>query len=294
MNRIYIYLIGLIALTLSSIAAYYSILGFSIIFGNHISVKILAGTFEAVKLFSAFLLERKWKELNPVVKGYLVFVVISTATITSTGIFGYLKSKQESNIINHTTQLIQIDNLNQKKIRLLNNKETLLLEDSLLLVSNDKAYQALSSNRIEYTDREGNKVITTNRETSQNRENLNSTIDFNNSRRDVIFQQVTKIDSILTDVEDEIFNLKVSNTTGGELSVLLSLAKYFNKEVEDVSTWFSFGVTSIFDPVAVLFFVLFSKFLLMEDRKEVEEKQKTEEPENIDPSVDFNYTLFED
>ena len=91
MIRIFGFWTIFIALVISAIAAYYSIIGLIAIFAAAAVPVIIMGTaLEIGKITSAIWLHLKWKTGKWLIKGYLVFAVALLMFITSMGIFGFL------------------------------------------------------------------------------------------------------------------------------------------------------------------------------------------------------------
>ena len=81
----------LIALTISAVAAYYSIIGLIAIFSAAvIPIAVMGVVLEACKLITASWLYQNWKTVPKLLKGYLSFAVVVLMFITSMGIFGFL------------------------------------------------------------------------------------------------------------------------------------------------------------------------------------------------------------
>lgn len=79
------------ALAISSIAAYFSIVGLTLIFSAApIAIMVMGISLELGKLVTASFLYRWWHKLNSIMKYYFVSSVIILSIITSLGIFGYL------------------------------------------------------------------------------------------------------------------------------------------------------------------------------------------------------------
>lgn len=96
-----IYLTYFVALALSGVAEYYSIIGLATIFpGSFWPVVIMGGTLGAAKLVTVSWLYRNWKTAAWPIKLYLSSAVIILMLITSMGIFGYLsKAHMEHSVI---------------------------------------------------------------------------------------------------------------------------------------------------------------------------------------------------
>jgi hypothetical protein len=81
----------LVALALSSVAAYYSIIGLVAIFpGAQIPIIVMGIILEIAKLTTTLWLRTYWDRCGVVLKLYLVPAVVTLALITSLGIFGFL------------------------------------------------------------------------------------------------------------------------------------------------------------------------------------------------------------
>lgn len=79
------------ALAISAVAAYFSIIGLTLIFSAAPQAIMVMGiSLEIGKLVTASFLYRWWTKINNVMKYYFVASVIVLSVITSLGIFGYL------------------------------------------------------------------------------------------------------------------------------------------------------------------------------------------------------------
>jgi hypothetical protein len=96
----------LVALSLSSVAAYYSIIGLTAIFaGAVIPVIIMGSILEVGKITTTVWLRKYWGRAGWLLKVYLVPAVIALALLTSMGIFGFLsKAHMEQGITTGDSQ----------------------------------------------------------------------------------------------------------------------------------------------------------------------------------------------
>jgi len=96
----------LVALSLSSVAAWYSIIGLTAIFaGAVIPVIIMGGILEIGKITTTVWLRKYWGRAGWLLKLYLVPAVIALALLTSMGIFGFLsKAHMEQGITTGDSQ----------------------------------------------------------------------------------------------------------------------------------------------------------------------------------------------
>ena len=85
------YLLFIVALALSAVAAWYAIVGLMAIFAAAaIPIAIMGGLLEASKLVIASWLYRNWKEIPKLMRGYFTFSLVVLMMLTSMGIFGFL------------------------------------------------------------------------------------------------------------------------------------------------------------------------------------------------------------
>jgi hypothetical protein len=79
------------ALTLSVIAAWYSVVGLTAIFAAAmIPIIIMGGSLEIAKVVTTVWLHRYWDQCGKIMKTYLTGAVVVLALVTSMGIFGFL------------------------------------------------------------------------------------------------------------------------------------------------------------------------------------------------------------
>lgn len=85
------FVVLLVALCLSAVAAWYSVAGLMVLFAAAaLPVAIMASTLEVAKLVTASWLYNHWKRAPWALKSYLSFAVLVLMFVTSLGIFGFL------------------------------------------------------------------------------------------------------------------------------------------------------------------------------------------------------------
>lgn len=96
----------LVALSLSTVAAYYSIIGLTAIFaGAVIPIIVMGSILEVGKITTTVWLRKYWNRCSWVLKMYLVPAVILLAVLTSMGIFGFLsKAHMDQGLISGDSQ----------------------------------------------------------------------------------------------------------------------------------------------------------------------------------------------
>lgn len=101
------------ALTISAVAAWYSIIGLTAIFAAAFwPIVIMGGTLEVGKIVTTVWLKRHWHQANLWLKGYLLIAVTLLMLITSMGIFGFLSKAHMDQTISSggvTDQVIFLD-----------------------------------------------------------------------------------------------------------------------------------------------------------------------------------------
>jgi len=131
---IFAILLLLTALAISVVAAYFSIVGLTLIFSAApIPIAVMGSVLELGKLVTASFLYRWWNKLNVMMRVYFFASVIILSVITSLGIFGYLSKSyisDSASIFASETQL-------KSKQELLAVEKTRL--DNLLLQQSQRA-----------------------------------------------------------------------------------------------------------------------------------------------------------
>lgn len=94
------------ALTLSAIAAWYSIIGLTAIFAAAvIPIIIMGGALEFAKVITTVWLHRYWHHVKLTLKIYLSVAVVALALLTSMGIFGFLsKAHTDQSLVSGDVQ----------------------------------------------------------------------------------------------------------------------------------------------------------------------------------------------
>jgi transposase-like protein len=100
------YLMLLIAIMISSVAAYYSVAGLTAIFSASVlPVIIMGGALEAGKIAATVWLHNNWERAGAAYKLYLVPAIAFLMLLTSMGIFGFLsKAHNDQNLITGDVQ----------------------------------------------------------------------------------------------------------------------------------------------------------------------------------------------
>ena len=107
-----------VALCISAIAAYYSILGLTAIFAAaFLPIVLMGSVLEVGKILATVWLHIHWRRAPFIIKSYLTIAVLVLMFITSMGVFGYLsKSHIEQSSVG-TEQIAQAEVIDQKIAR---------------------------------------------------------------------------------------------------------------------------------------------------------------------------------
>lgn len=109
------YLILFVAIALSSVAGYYSIIGLTSIFsGAFIPILIMGSILETAKVATTAWLHSNWKDCPKFIKAYLCFAVVLLMFITSMGIFGFLSKAHIQESATSTVSTDKIEFINQQ------------------------------------------------------------------------------------------------------------------------------------------------------------------------------------
>ena len=111
-------LILFVALSLSAIAAYYSIVGLAAIFASAIiPIVIMGSVLEVAKLTVTVWLHQNWQRASYIMKFYMVPAVLVLMFITSMGIFGFLSKAHIEQTSAAEEQAAQLSRMDEEIIR---------------------------------------------------------------------------------------------------------------------------------------------------------------------------------
>lgn len=229
------------ALSISSIAALYSLLGLAAIFSAaKIPVLLMGGVLEVGKLVTASWLYQNWKRTPILLKSYLSFAVIVLVFITSMGIFGFLSKA-------HLDQTISVgdNSLEIAQIETRIEREQKRIKDADLVISQlDKAVQVL----IDYDRVRGDTgAIATREKQKEERAELNAIIDDASDRIATLNQEKLVLSKEQIELEAEVGPLKYI----AELIYGDEAKDHFDEAVR----WVILLLIFVFDPLAVLLLI---------------------------------------
>ena len=257
--RIFTILLGLSALLVASMAAFFSVYGIAKLFaGSLIPVAIMAGSLEFAKLITASFLYRYWKKVRWHLRTYFVAGILVLMIVTSAGIVGYLTSSYQGTTVGLERQQTKLDFLQSESDRLAQEKTRLQTDKEQL---QDNLQQELKGLIITDTTR----FLDVKRR-SETVKRYQPTIDEKE-------KQIQDINKRILELQPQISDLKVAMIdTGVDVGPLVYLSRVFNTSMDNVVKLFIFLIVFVFDPLAVAL-VIATNMSLDEDKRVSEEKE---------------------
>ena len=214
-------------------AAYFSVYGLAYTFsGVFWSVVAMGASLEAGKLVAASYLYRYWHKTNVLLRTYLMLGVAALMLMTSVGIFGYLSSGYQQDVLPLKQKTEQIALLEEEKVRMLDRKRQI---------------DGIMAGSVTVSTVEGAKGIDRNavralRETTRARESLVK--QYKAEQKDVT-QRVKELDAELLTLKQELIKVEA------HIGPITYIAKAFNQPTDDATKWLIFLIIFAFDPMAV-------------------------------------------
>ena len=239
-----------IALAISAVAAYYSIIGLIAIFSAAvIPIAVMGVVLESGKLVTAAWVYHNWKRTPKLLKGYLISAVVILMFITSMGIFGFLsKAHIEQTTVNsdNTLQIELIESQIQRERGSIERAENTLAQlDNAL-----EKYVELGA---------VTKGLNARKEQETERNELNATITKSTETISSLTQKMSELNSERIAIEAEVGPIKyIAELLYGESTTGV---------LEDAVRGVILIIVFVFDPLAVLLLVAANQSLLHEQRK---------------------------
>ena len=141
------YVTFLSAFLLSSVSAYYSVIGLTTIFmGAFWPIVIMGIALEFAKLVAASWLYQNWGRASILLRVYLTTAVLVLVMITSMGIFGFLAKSHIDSTMDNKTNATELETLNAEE-QIINTRLQYLLSRAQALSRSENS--EIASNRIE-------------------------------------------------------------------------------------------------------------------------------------------------
>ena len=239
------------ALGLSGTAAYYSVVGLSIVFvGVALPVIIMGSFLEISKIAIATYLHDKWKETYGILKIYMSIALVTLSLITSLGIYGLLSTGFQGNIAKLEINEKQIKNVEVKKKRFEEVKDELTKEKNILDGDITKLRDGISNNTTTQSiDRRTGQVIT--RANDGNRKLFESQLSQAQVRRDTIAKRIDNMNDSITKLDIDILNMESKEISGSELGALKYVSELLDWDIKRTANLFILILIFVFDPLAI-------------------------------------------
>lgn len=239
------------ALALSSVAAYYSILGLTIIFAGGLIGFILM---EVAKVVATLYLHKHWNDGIGLIKYGLTVSVLTLMLITSMGTFGFY-SRASLGKSEHVT---------------VNSSQVEYLEQS---IQRNKSTMDMNLKQIEQYNQSISRLITDNpTKASRERRNLQNQINQLTQENREISKEITKLNTELIPFKTEIKKNDV------EIGPLLYISKMvygeqYREYSEKVLSWLIVIIVLVFDPVAIMLLIASQQsFAIIRRNNKMEDK----------------------
>jgi hypothetical protein len=245
------YLMLFVALCLSAVAAFYSIIGLTAIFAAAVWPIVIMGTIlEAAKLVVTVWLHEYWREVKLTMKIYLVPAVFTLMVITSMGIFGFLSKAHLDQTVPTGDVQAQVALIDEK----ITNERDTIANARTLLGQLDKAVTDISNSADqEIKLRDGTtqirssaeRALQVRRQQARDRATLTKTIEEAQARIVKLQEEKAPFAKELRKVEAEV----------GPIKYIAALIYGDNPDanlLEKAVRWVIIILVIVFDPLAIM------------------------------------------
>jgi len=266
------------ALGLSITAAYYSVMGLSILFASVAIPVIVMGSFlEVSKIAIATYLHDQWKKTLVGLKIYLTVALITLSFITSLGIYGLLTTGFQENISKMEIGDKQIENLQIKKDRFEEIKQEFTLEKQTLDADISNLRNALSTNTTtQSVDKQTGQLIT--RANNANRQSFENQLNSALENKNRISSKIESLNDSITNLDIQILNMVSQNELGNELGAIKYVSEITGKPIKNIANIFILLIIFVFDPLAIILVITtnhaFKNLRKKEDKPEIKIEEK--------------------
>lgn len=228
------------SLCVSTLGAVFSIDGLGALFsGAALAISAMAASLELAKFVLAAYLHQTWKVVNPVMKIYMLFAIVTLSGITSMGIFGFLSNayQSSSSVLEAETIKVEAKKVQQKN----NNAEVVRL---------NRMIDEIPGNR------------------------LTKKMEARSKAEPAILALIKNSEQIDKDVAQSNIKLLAIKQKVGPL---IYISKIFKVDIDVIVKYLILVIVSVFDPLAICLVVAATG--AMDSRKkfkeaEAEEKEK--------------------
>jgi hypothetical protein len=239
------------AIGLSTTAAYYSVIGLSVVFtGVAIPVIVMGSFLEVSKIAIATYLHNAWKKTYTLLKVYLTIALIVLSVITSIGIYGLLSTGFQENIAKLEIGTKQIQNIEVKKQRFEEIKLELSKEKTILDKDISQLRNALSTNTTtQSVDVKTGQIVT--KANNANRKSFETQLVGAQTNRDKLSTKIDALNDSITNLDIQILDMESKASEANELGAVQYVSEITGADLKTVANWFIFMLIFVFDPLAI-------------------------------------------
>lgn len=260
------YLALLVAIGLSAIAAYFSVIGLTTIFAASFwPVVIMGGTLEVAKVIAASWTYRNWNIAPFSIRAYLIASILALMFITSMGTFGYLSKAHIDQTTTSSDVVAQLA-IYQEKVNIA--KENIDANRKILKQYDEAVDQIMGRSE---TEKGAEKAVVVRRSQQKDRTRLQEEIQANQKTISQLNDDMAPLAAQVRRVEAEVGPLKFI----AELFYDKVDTQFLDKTVR----WVIILIVIVFDPLAIILLIAanigLSKTKI--EQKQVEEEQDTQQ-----------------
>lgn len=242
-------------------AAYFSVYGLAYTFsGVFWSVVAMGASLEAGKLIAASYLYRYWDKTNKVLRSYLMLGVAALMLMTSVGIFGYLSSGYQQDVLPLKQKTEQVQLLEAEKARLLARKQQI---DDIIAGS-------ATVNTVEGAKGIDRNAVRALRETTRARESL--VRQYRSEQTDAT-KRIKDLDAELLTLKQDLIKVEA------HIGPITYIAKAFDLPTDNATKYLIFLIIFAFDPMAVALTLAVNTALRIRREEKDGSKHAVEEPQ---------------
>ena len=257
------YLALLVAVALSAIAAYFSVIGLTTIFAASFwPVVLMGGTLEVAKVVAASWTYRNWNITPFLIKVYLIASILALMFITSMGTFGYLSKAHIDQTTNSSDTIAQLA-IYDEKIKV--SRENIDVNRKALKQMDEAVDQVMGRSADE---KGADKAVSIRRSQARERARLLSEITAEQETVGTLAKERAPIAAEVRKVEAEVGPIKF-------------IAEIFHDNVDSgfldkTVRWVIILIVVVFDPLAIILLIAANIGI---SRTKIEEQQVKEQPD---------------
>jgi hypothetical protein len=268
-------LMFVVAIALSAIAAFYSIVGLAAIFAAAVVPIVIMGTvLEIAKLTVTVWLHEYWRECRLIMKLYLVPAVVVLMIITSMGIFGFLSKAHIEQAVPTGDVAARVMLLDE---RIANERETIAnarnllrqLDDAVIGIQSGAGREIRGADGVMRTENPAERALQVRRAQARDRAALTQTVEQAQQRIVQLQEQRAPIASQLREVEAKVGPIKY-------IAALVYGDDPDKNLLERAVRWVIIVLVVVFDPLAIMMLLAAT-----ESRKWYLDRRRREEPDDV-------------